>query len=78
MKKILDFLLEHKGTISAFITALIALLYIFCSCGTTRAVVRNSADNTTTTISITTNNPTSVQASPDVQLKMVPIDSTIK
>lgn len=30
------------------------------SCGTTRAVIRTSADNTNSSISITTNNPTNV------------------
>lgn len=42
------------------------------SCGsTTRAVIRNNADSTKTTVSITTNNPTSWDVSPDVQ---IPVD----
>lgn len=41
----------------------------FTSCGTTRAVVHNGADGTSTEIRITTNNPTSVTASPNVELK---------
>lgn len=39
----------------AFVTALLST-----SCGTTRATVRANADNTVSTITITTNNPTSV------------------
>lgn len=42
------------------------------SCGTTRAVVTNRAEQTTTSIRITTNNPTSVDASPDVDLTLTP------
>lgn len=38
------------------------------SCGTTRAVVHNSANGTSTEIKITTNNPTSVDVSPNVKL----------
>lgn len=39
------------------------------SCGTTRAVVHNGATGTSTEIKITTSNPTSVTASPNVQFK---------
>lgn len=42
------------------------------SCGTTRAVVTNRAEQTTTTIKISTNNPTSVETSPDVSLELIP------
>lgn len=41
-------------------------MFFFSSCGTTRAVVHNGASGTTTEIKITTNNPTSVSASPNV------------
>lgn len=58
----------------AFVLALIAALALifsmsFASCGTTRAVVHNGATGTSTEIRITTNNPTSVTASPNVELK---------
>lgn len=43
-------------------------MLFFSSCGTTHAVVRNGASGTTTEIRITTNNPTSVDASPNVSL----------
>lgn len=42
------------------------ILFFFTSCGTTRATVRNGATGTTTEIKITTNNPTSVTATPNV------------
>lgn len=38
------------------------------ACGTTRAIVKNGADGTSTEIRITTNNPTSVQTTPNVTL----------
>lgn len=47
--------------------AIIALMSLF-ACGTTRAVVHNGATGTTTEIKITTNNPTSVHTSPNIQL----------
>lgn len=58
----------------AIVLALIAALVLifstgFVSCGTTRAVVHNGASGTATEIKITTNNPTSVTASPNVELK---------
>lgn len=57
----------------ALLAALVALLTaLFASgCGTTtRAIVTNNRENTSTTISITTSNSTSteVTASPDVQI----------
>lgn len=43
-----------------------AVVVFFSSCGTTRAVVHNGKDNAVTTITITTNNPIDVSASPNV------------
>lgn len=41
----------------------------FTSCGAvTRATVRNTADGTSTSVTISTNNPTSWTVSPDVKL----------
>lgn len=55
-KKILyEFL---RGLLAAVVAAVTALLAD--SCGSTRAVVRANADNTVSTITITTNNPTTV------------------
>lgn len=68
MKKILEWIMQNKVVISGFVSALLALLVaIFCvSCGTTRATIKTSADNTASTITITTNNPTSVSLSNSV------------
>lgn len=45
-----------------------AVVILTCaSCGTTRAVVHNGAHGTSTEIKITTANPTTVTASPNVQ-----------
>lgn len=55
-------------SIIAILLILISMVF-FNSCGTTRAVVHNGADGTSTEIKITTNNPTSVTASPNVELK---------
>lgn len=57
----------------AIVLALIAGLALIASmsmyaCGSTRAVVHNGANGTTTEIRITTNNPTSVDVSPNVKL----------
>lgn len=56
-------------SIIAIAVALAASAIGLTSCGSTRAVVHNGATGTTTEIRITTNNPTSVTASPNVQLK---------
>lgn len=65
----------------AVVLALLAALALFfsmtfTSCGTTRAVVHNGASGTSTEIRITTNNPTSVTASPNVELRHVGKDDT--
>lgn len=64
IKKILQFILDNKKVIISLLSAILALLCIIfgvASCGTTRAIIRTSADNTASTISITTNNPTTVK-----------------
>lgn len=40
------------------------------ACGTTRAVVHNGAHGTSTEIKITTNNPTSLDVSPNIKLNI--------
>lgn len=61
-----------RAVILAFLAAISFLVSMsFTSCGTTRAVVHNGASGTSTEIKITTNNPTSVTASPNVELKHV-------
>ena len=51
---------------------MIVMVFFMNSCGTTRAVVTNRAESTTTTIKITTNNPTEVNTTPDVDLSLTP------
>lgn len=50
------------------ITILLVVSLFFSSCGTTQAIVRNGASGTTTEIKITTSNPTSVTATPNVNI----------
>lgn len=69
-KALFEFLRALLAAIVALVTALTA-----SSCGaTTRAVITNRADSTTTTVSITTNNPTNWTVSPDVNLQNNPKD----
>lgn len=46
----------------------IFLCVAFASCGVTKATVQNPAAGTSTTITITTNNPITTDVSPDVKL----------
>lgn len=63
-KALFEFLRALLAAIVALVTALTA-----SSCGsTTRAVITNRADSTQTTVSITTNNPTSWTVSPDTDV----------
>lgn len=63
-------------TIYRWISAIALLVSIgaaalgLTSCGVTRAVVHNGATGTVTEIKITTSNPTSVSASPNVQIPL--------
>lgn len=43
----------------------------FCSCGSTRAVISKPAEGTTTTITITTNNPISTNVDPTIDVMPV-------
>ena len=46
--------------IIVLLVAGLAVAFALSSCANTKAVVRSSADNTTSSITITTNNPTNV------------------
>lgn len=48
----------------------ICTLAILPGCGVTKAIVRNNADSTTTSISIKTSNPTSVSVDPNLSLSV--------
>lgn len=67
-KKILNWCKTHPKLITSLLSAIGAIIValLTCSCGVTRASVRNLAEGTTTEIKITTSNPTSVSASPNV------------
>ena len=64
MKKFLIWLNEHWKSISAAIATIIAALlalFSLSSCGSTvKALVQSPKDSATTTITISTNNPTQV------------------
>lgn len=59
-----------KISVSVIAGALCALgLFLCVSCGSTaKAFIRNNAEATTTTVTITTNNPSNIEVSPDVSL----------
>lgn len=57
-------------SIIAIVIALVVMVFFSSSCGLTKAVVKNGADGTTTEIKITTNNPTSVTADPNVKFNL--------
>lgn len=46
------------------------MLFFSSSCGVTKAIVKNGADGTSTEVKITTNNPTTVTATPNVTLDL--------
>ena len=59
-----------RAIVLVLISALVLIASMSLSaCGTTRATVKNGATGTTTEIRITTNNPTSVQTTPNVSLQ---------
>lgn len=61
---LLEFMRALLAAFVALVTALTA-----SSCGSsTRAVITNRADSTQTTVSITTNNPTNWNVSPDTNV----------
>lgn len=64
MKRFINFLSDHWKSISAsigVILASLAALFSLSSCGSTvKALVQSPKDSATTTITITTNNPTQV------------------
>lgn len=59
--------------VTAILIAAFAVIasFTFSSCGLTKAVVHNGADGTSTEIRISTSNPTTVTASPNVQFNPV-------
>lgn len=75
IKKLLSWLVTQPvwvRVLSIIVIMILSIMVLFSaiSCGVTRATIRNNADSTTTSISITTNNPTSVTTTPDVDLNL--------
>lgn len=71
MKKFLQFVVENKKSIIilfAFILAILCAIFGISSCGVTKAIVRNNADSTSTTITVSTSNPTTVSVDPNVRI----------
>lgn len=50
------------------LTAIIAC-FVFCSCGVTKATISRPAEGTTTTVTITTNNPITTDVTPELNSK---------
>lgn len=74
-KKILEFLTPQPvwvRIVVIVIAVLVSVCLLFSSCGITRAVVCGTAEGNVTEIKITTNNPTTVDASPNVSLSSKP------
>lgn len=72
LKNFLNTLPKWAKVFVSVLLGILVGLYIFfsfCSCGSTvRATISNKAEGVTTTVSITTSNPTSVTVSPDTSL----------
>lgn len=77
MNKFIGWLNKLPLWLRAIVLVLVAALVLIASismssCGITRAVVRGTAEGNVTEIKITTNNPTTVDASPNVSLSSRP------
>lgn len=74
VSKILDWLIRlPRGykVLTTILIASLALVYLLTACGTTKAVVKQPRQGSTTTISVTTSNPTSITTE-------VPVSVTLK
>lgn len=67
---------KTKSALIELLRAVVAALVAFATCmmsnscgSTTRAVISNRAEQTTTSVTITTNNPTSWTVSPDTEVQ---------
>ena len=65
---------QKKVNVSArkrrlILTLVVMVCLTLVSCGTTRATISRPAEGTTTTITISTNNPISTDVAPDVKLQ---------
>lgn len=60
--------------VAPLLAAALAVVYFLSACGVTRAVIRAPANNSYNSVSITTNNPTSVHLSNSVDSTRVNIN----
>lgn len=60
--------------VAPLLAGALAIVYLLSSCGVTRAVIRAPANNSSNSVSITTNNPTSVHLSNSVDSTRVNIN----
>lgn len=60
--------------VAPLLAGALAIVYLLSSCGVTRAVIRAPANNSYNSVSITTNNPTSVHLSNSVDSTRVNIN----
>ena len=73
IKKLISWLKTLPIWMRAVVLLALSVLALLASmslsaCGTTKVVVRNGADSTSTQVTVSTNNPTSVDAKPKVEL----------
>lgn len=75
-KTILDWLKNSPRwckIVAPLLAGALAIVYLLSSCGVTRAVIRAPADSSYNSVSITTNNPTSVHLSSSIDSTKVNI-----
>lgn len=65
--KTLPVWMRSVALLALSVLALLASMSL-SACGTTKVVVRNGADSTSTQVSVSTNNPTTVDTRPKVEL----------
>ncbi len=62
-------IVDQVKTIITAISVIVATIFGLSSCGTTRATITKPAEGTSTTITITTNNPITTNTNPNINLK---------
>ena len=60
---------DSVKTIITAIAVIVATLFGLTSCGTTKATITKPAEGTSTTITITTNNPITTNTNPNINFK---------
>ena len=62
---------KRTGTFTRTRRILTAIIVccVFCSCGITKATISRPAEGTTTTVTITTNNPITTDVTPELNSK---------